>query len=105
MGQSYDDAAEAARDREAIKPYDVNPDVVKARLQNFLYTENPSKSGARKLIEETAERAMSQEIRSDAGWTIGDRENLKVWQDTWGNIMAHNTNTGTRKTIVPKEEL
>lgn len=43
-------------------------------------------------------------IRAEDGTTLGDPDNVKVWEDRWGNIMGHNVKTDTRKKITDSED-
>lgn len=104
MGRSYSDAAEAARRGGIIDRADVQAWQVKQDLQRFLQIENASSRGGQELLNRTVDAAMSQQVKDAYGHNAGRRENLKVWEDTHGNIMRHNTETGNRSKLVDKSE-
>lgn len=39
-------------------------------------------------------------IRAMDQTTLGKPENVTFYEDRWGNIMGHNSNTGTRKKVI-----
>lgn len=103
MGRSYDAAAEAARDGGIIDKADVQSWQVRQDMKRFLQTDGDN-PGAKRLLDRTTEAAMGQTLEGRAGETAGKRSELKVWEDTHGNIMYHNSETGERKALVDKSE-
>jgi len=104
MGRGYDAAAEAARDRGVIEKRDLQEWQVKAQMQKYLQSDKPNSSGYQKLVDKTTEAAMNQEVRDAYGHNAGKRENITAWEDTHGNIMRHNTETGNRSKLVDSED-
>jgi len=104
VAQGYDAAAEEARDKGVVEKQDMADWQVQTQLKKFLQTDDPDSDGYEKLIEETTEAAMNQEVRDAYGHNAGKRKNVTVWEDTHGNIMQHNTNTGNRSKLVDSED-
>jgi len=104
MARGYDAAAEAARDAGVLEKQDLDDWQVQAQLQNYLQADDSSSRGYQKLIKETTNAAMQQTVRDAYGYTAGKRENITAWEDTHGNIMQHNQNTGNRSKLVDSED-
>jgi hypothetical protein len=104
VAQGYDAAAEAARDAGVLEKQDMADWQAQRKLQSYLTADRESddfdEEAYNKLIEETTEAAMNQEVRDAYGHNAGKRKNVTVWEDTHGNIMQHNTNTGNRSKLV-----
>lgn len=111
MGRSYDEAADAAKDRGVLDPEDVTRQQVQARMQDFLSVEDPNSAGARRLIDEATDSALDQTVtftsaegRAQGGGTLGKRRDVNTYTDRWGNLMGINSRTGTRRKLVDSED-
>ena len=104
MSRGYDAAAEAARDRGVIEKRDLQNWQVQAQLQKYLQADDSSSDGYQKLVDKTTEAAMNQQVRDAYGHNAGKRKNITAWEDTHGNIMQHNKNTGNRSKLVDSED-
>jgi len=64
---------------------------------------NERKTRSGQLFGDSAKRAVL--IRADDGSYIGSSDKVSTWIDQHGNLMGHNSDTGTRKKIVDKSDL
>lgn len=44
------------------------------------------------------------QLRDPTGKVVGNPDNVSTWEDTHGNIMYHNTNTGNRGKLTDSED-
>jgi hypothetical protein len=99
MPRSYEDVADAAQDAGSIDPQDVTDREIQAAIADFV------EEGGGEVADDMVEAAKDQIVRYDSGARAGKRDDMTVWQDRWGNLMAQNTKTGTRRKLVDKEDI
>lgn len=105
MARDYSEAADNAVEAGFIDPYHVDTSDIRANLTNFLKVEDTTSTEAQRLLRETTEAVMDQEVRRDDGATAGLRRNLTTWTDVHGNVMYQHKVTGTRKKLVDSSDL